>query len=264
MDFEEALALIEKMENGADLISAIKDRLSKVNSEAKSLRIRTKKAEKDLEDLKANNPLKEILKESGVEIDFDDEEIDLKEQVSSFVKSLKENKSPEKDVTKSSDYIKLQKQVEKLLKQNENNEKEKQDLLIKTQKNEIKNKLLNAFSSEIMNGDTVLDLLIESVKNPFVIENSEVGFKLPDGEIVTGIEQIMEEYKKMYPKQILNKQKSGIDGGIPKSDYKVPNKFTDISQIRNLKAEQIAEMEKSQPEQYKQMMEVIKASSGQF
>ena len=134
--------------------------------------------------------------------------------------------------------------------------------MIKSQKSEIKNKLLNAFSSEIMNGDTVLDLLIDSGKNPFVIENSEVGFKLPDGEIVTGTEQIMDEYKKLYPKQILNKQKSGVGDGIPKTDYKVPNKFTDISQIRNLKPEQIAEMEKSQPEQYKQMIGVIQSSSG--
>lgn len=262
MDFEEALELIEKMENGADLISAIKDRLSKVNNEAKSLRSRAKKAEKDLEDLKSNNPLKEILKDSGVEIDFEDEEIDLKEQVSSFVKSLKEKKPPENDVTKSSDYIKMQKHVEKLLKQNEINEKEKQDLMIKSQKNEIKSKLLNAFSSEIMNGDTVLDLLIESKKNPFVIENQEVGFKLPDGEIVTGTEQIIDEYKKLYPKQILNKQKSGVGSTINQIDYKVPSKFTDISQIKNLKPEQIAEMEHSQPERYKQMMEVVKSNSG--
>jgi len=253
MDFEEALKAISEQENGEDLINSIKERLASVNKEAKNLRMRTKKAE--AEAVKAAK-LAETLKTAGLDADLNDESIDLNESISNFLAAQK-SKVAETDSTKSVEYIKLQKRLDKMdemLKEKEANE---QKLILRSQKREIENSLLSVFSENIMNGDTVLKLLVDSPKNPFVIENDKVGFKLDDGDIITGSDAIIDEYKKLYPKQILNKAKSGVSELPGKSQMPIPKQFTDISQIKALDSRQIANIEKNNPEQYKQMMEVM-------
>ena len=247
MDFEKTLEAISAMENGEDLINSIKERLASVNNEAKNLRIRTKKAE--AEAVKAAK-LAETLKSNGFEGDFDEESI------SNFLAAQK-SKAAETDSTKSVEYIKLQKRLDKMdemLKEKEANE---QKLILRSQKREIENSLLSVFSENIMNGDTVLKLLVDSPKNPFVIENDKVGFKLDDGDIITGSDAIIDEYKKLYPKQILNKATSGVSILPGESQMPIPKQFTDISQIKALDSRQIANIEKNNPEQYKQMMQVM-------
>jgi len=253
MDFEEALKAISAMENGGDLINSIKERLASVNNEAKNLRIRTKKAEAEM--MKAAK-LAETLKTAGLDADLNDESLDLNESISNFLAAQK-SKAVETDSTKTVEYIKLQKRLDKMdemLKEKEANE---QKLILRSQKKEIVNSLLPAFSENIMNGDTVLNLLVDSPRNPFVIEDNKVGLKLDDGDIITGSDAIIDEYKKLYPKQILNKSKSGV-GELPgKTSVSIPKQFTDISQIKALDARQIANIEKNNPEQFKQMMEVM-------
>ena len=253
MDFEEALKAISEQENGEDLINSIKERLASVNKEAKNLRMRTKKAE--AEAVKAAK-LAETLKMAGLDADLNDESIDLNESISNFLAAQK-SKVAETDSTKSVEYIKLQKRLDKMdemLKEKEANE---QKLILRSQKREIENSLLPVFSENIMNGDTVLKLLVDSPKNPFVIENDKVGFKLDDGDIITGSDAIIDEYKKLFPKQILNKAKSGVSELPGKSQMPIPKQFTDISQIKALDSRQIANIEKNNPEQYKQMMQVM-------
>lgn len=261
IEFEEALKAITeaKLENSDEIIESIKARLQNVNKEAKTLRMRAKKAEEDLQKSKTENPFFDVLRENGFEIDTENEEIDTKTQFSEILKLLKtQNSDKTKKITEDPAYIKLQKQLDKVQKAFEQTEKEKLEVSLRAQKKEIQNSLLSSFAENIMNGETVLELLIDSPKNPFIIEDGKVGFKLSDGDIITGTEQIIEEYKKLYPKQVLNKMKSGTESQPTKTNFKVPKQFTNISEIKSMTAEQIAALPK---EQYEQMMQVVKNQS---
>lgn len=252
MDFEELMKKLEETEGfGTEAQDAIKTRISKVNNEAKGLRKRLKEAESK----NKTNPVLEVLKENGLEID---EDSDVSETVKDFISTLAETSkgTGPTDITKNSDYIKIQKQLDKVMKKYEDAEKAAEKAKSEGQKTKIENSLQSNFSEDIANGKTVLNLLINSNKNPFCIDDSgEIGYKLPDGEIVTGTKEIIEEYKKLHPNQIRNKAASGVNSNSSSNNSAaVPKKFTSIDQIKNLSAEQI---NKLSPEARAQMMSVV-------
>jgi len=253
MDFEELMKKLSESEDfGEDAVNAVKTRLSKPNNEAKNLRIRLKEAESKLS---KKNPVIEALSKNGLDIA---EDADINESVSDFIASLKANNSTDVDFTKQLPYIKLQKQLEKLEKKSENDDRENAELKNKSEKKEIINSLLSVFKDNISNGETVLDLLVNSNKNPFIVENDKTGFKLDDGDIVFGINEIVGEYKKVYPNQVKNQSKSGAETKPGGTNFQVPKQITDIAQIKAMSAKQISELS---PDQNKQMMQVVQEQS---
>lgn len=253
MDFEELMKLIandEKM--GEEAITIISERIKKPNNEAKNLRIRLKKAESEL---KKDNPVLQILKDNGLEIN---EESNVNEEATTFITALIDSKNLDNkkfDITKTTEYIKQQKQIDKLEKKSENDEQEKTKLKSKSTKREIENKLLAPFSESISNGGKVLNLLINSEKNPFVIDDdtNEIGFKLLDGDIITGTKEILEEYKKLNPNEIKNKSKSG-NNTKQGDNFDIPNKFTSIDQIKSLSVKQIQNLSEDQNKQMNKIL----------
>ena len=252
MDFEELMAKLEEAEGfGTEALDAIKNRIGKANNEAKNLRKRLKEAESKSK----TNPVLDILKENGLEID---EDSDVSEVTKEFIDSLKNSSTSTSvsDITKNSDYIKMQKKLDKVMKMHEEAEKAAAQAKAEGQKTKIENALQANFSEDISNGKTVLNLLINSNKNPFCIDdNGDIGFKLSDGEIITGTKEIVEEYKKLHPSQVKNKSKSGVDSkSFNSGTAVVPKKFTNIEQVKALSAEQI---NKLSPEAHAQMMSVV-------
>lgn len=255
MDFEELMAKLgESEEFGTEAQDAIKARLNKANSEAKNQRKRRKEAEAKL----SKNPVLDILKEHGLEID---EDADISEATKEFIASMKTTDKNDKpvDYTKSPDFIKMQKKLDKIMKENEETKAKAQQLAEKNNKAKIENALQSNFSSDIANGKTVLNLLLESKRNPFIIdENGDIGFKLPDGDVITGTQEIISEYKKMHPDQVKNKSKSGVDSKSTMDNFQVPKKFTSLEQVKSMTPEQI---NKLTPEQHSQMMQVVAENS---
>ena len=257
MDFEELMAKLAKDENyGEEALDAIKSRIKKPNDEAKNLRKRLKEAESKNQE----NPVLDVLKELGLEVD---EDSDVSDSVKSFVESLKvEPKIDGKDLTKTPEFVKMQKRLNKLIEKSEQDEKDKQKLIKQNQQTKIENALQEGFSKNIANGKTVLNLLINSGKNPFSVDdNGDVCYKLSDGDEITGSKEIIEEYKKQNPDQILNLSKNGVNSNISNSDkFVIPKKFTSLDQIKNMSPEQI---NKLTPEQHTQMMEVVAQNTKQ-
>jgi hypothetical protein len=266
MTFEEILALVSKMENGETMVEGIKKRLSDVNKSEKNQRTRRKETETKLETLTSDfeaiknqkNPVLEEL--SGLGLNFENGD-DVKEVVTKFVKSSTDQK--DFDITKQSEYIKLSKELKRLSEKDAQSEKEKAELKLKSNRKEIVNTLLNGFNDNIMNGSKVLELMVNDPNSTFLIDDKErVGFKLDDGEIITGSEAIINKYKELHPKEVLNKQNSGGNSQQTQNqNYSPPTQFTDISQVKNLSADQIADMEKNNPKQYAQMMQVVAEQS---
>jgi len=253
MDFEELMQKLEEAEGfGEDAVKAVTERLKKPNNEAKSLRKRMKELEAKLN----NNPILDVLKENGLEID---EDSDVKEAVSMYVKSLmdKPNTNNNTDPTKDPAYIKLQKQIDKLTKINEESEKEKAQLQKQNHRTKIENALQKDFSETIANGKALLKLLINSSDSPFIVEDGEIGYKLKDGDVITGTKEIIDEYKKANPDQVLNTAHNGVESRSSSGTLKVPTKFTSKAQIEALSPEQINSIRDSKPEQYAQMMGVL-------
>jgi hypothetical protein len=266
MTFEEILAIVSKMENGETMVEGIKKRLSDVNKSEKNQRTRRKETEtkletitKDFEELKnKKNPVLEELSNLGLNFENGD---DVKDVVTKFVKSSTDNK--DFDITKDVQYIKLEKELKRLSEKDAQSEKEKAELKLKSNRKEIINTLLNSFSENIMNGSKVLELMVNDPNSKFLIDDKErVGFKLDDGDIITGSEEIVNKYKELHPKEVLNKQNSGGNSQQNQNqNYSPPTQFTEISQIHNLSAEQIADMEQNNPKQYKQMMQIVAEQS---
>ncbi len=254
MDFESSMAKIAESENGDEIITAIKARLQQVNNEAKNLRIKKKDAELERDNaLNKKNPVLEELTNFGFNADSEDVAGSLKE----FIASLKETK--ENDYSKDPRFIKQQKQIETLIKKSEDAEAEKMKLAIENKRSRIENELMSAFSSDIMNGKKVLNYAVKDSNSPFIIDdNNKVGFKLPDGDVITGVDEIMTEYKKMNPGEILNKQKSGTNGGVNNSVYSAPKEINSIDQIKRMTDKQLAALPKAQQ---KQVQDVITANS---
>ncbi len=243
MDFESIMAKIAESENGEELITGIKARLSTVNKEAQTLRKRAKDAEAELDTAKnKKNPVLEELTNYGFKADEEDLTGSLKE----FVSSLKETKDA--DFSKNPQYIKQQKQIEKLLKKSEEAEAEKAKLTIKNRQTQIINELLPAFSKEIMNGKKVLGYAVKENNSCFTIDSdtNEIGFKLPDGDVITGTNAIMEEYKKLNPSEILNKQLSGADSKPTKNSFTVPKQIKTFEQVNAMTREQLMALPEAQ------------------
>ena len=253
MDFKELMEKVTAMDGGEEMAKVFTARLHEVNNEAKNQRIKRKKAESDLEENKnaKNTALEELnstLSDFGIDVTGD-----VKSSLKTFADS---QKNTEKfDIHKDPSYIKQQKQIEKLVKINADNDARDALNKKKLQQNQIVSDLSPMFSKDIMNGNKMLKLLVKDSNSKFMIdENGDTGFKLDDGDIITGADSIMEAYKKLNPDEIVNIQKSG-SGSKPTTDsFKVPDKITNITQIQEMSAKQLAALPE---DQQKKVEEII-------
>ncbi len=252
MTFEELMEKLKEAEGfGEDSIKTITARISKPNSENKKLRMKVKTLEADLQ---KENPVLKALKSNGFEIEEDD---NVDDSITGFLNSLKatnKNKNKEIDISKLPELVKAQKEIAKLMQKSELDDKKNAELLLKNTRTSIENKLLKPFSEHISNGEKVLNLTLKSPDNPFIIdENNKLGFKLDDGDVITGTKEIIEEYKKLNPGEVKNISKSGNDTKQG-DNFEIPNKFTSKDQLNSLSTEQWLSMT---PEQTKQANQVL-------
>ena len=259
MDLKALIAkMLESEDFGQEAVDVLQERISKLNNENKNLRKKKKSAEKTVDEIMKS------FSDSGLEIDNDDTDDNntiehLKKMISSLKKTQKED---DEDGNKKVDpeMIKMKKQIAELLKQSEIDAKEKAELKSTNQKSKIINHLQKSFTDSIANGDKVLKLLVNSSDSPFTIEDGEVAFKLADGDIITGQNEIMEEYKKLNPSEVLNKFQSGNGSQPGKKQIDIPSKIKSKSDIDKLSQEQMNTL-MSNPETSKQVLQVLSNNS---
>lgn len=201
MDYAEALKAISGIENGEDIINAIKSEVQKKGSGEASLRQKLK-AYDGIDPQKTKSVFDTLA-------NFD---IDLSDDIETQLSAIREKAGSVDSAT--SEVKKLQRQVEKLQKQWQEAETEKQKVTAEKARADIFNSLHKDFIDRISNPDVTLNYRIKE-GDFFMDETGQMAYKRGD-EIIT--DGIIDAYIADHPNELTVKQKNG-SGSNPNAGH---------------------------------------------
>jgi hypothetical protein len=207
MEFEQAMEVINKLPNGAELAEAFTERLHKVNSEAKGLRDKSKEFE-NLANTHKTKAEKLIATLKALELDPDEE---LAPQLQKKLAGTKPATEYEALMQK---FTKIEKNFENLQKENEASKaaeaQARQDAIILGAREKFLSPIKDAFGD---NGDFVLENL--SLKKMVVVQEGAPGLMI-EGEFVPLVNpkgpNAVDKVKALFPSLAKTKQTSGGKG----------------------------------------------------
>jgi hypothetical protein len=194
LSYEQAVAEIEKLPNGGDLLSSLTEKVHSVNSEAQGLRNRYKTTESSL------TKLKETLK--SLELD---PESDLTQQLQARLEKEKAGLKPESEIAE------VKKSLEKYKKEIDTWKQTAED----AKKDSLMSKAKQAFSPKLGDhfGKAAQHILeLATLKGQIVVRDEIPGVMYNDEFVPLNVESglnAVDMLKKMYPELAITKQVTG-------------------------------------------------------
>jgi hypothetical protein len=224
MLYAQALESIGKLDNGSELIDAIKIEINDKGKENKSLRERLKSfGDKSSESV---NNIFTALEAMNIDLSGD-----VKEQLTAIGKKAGGVDASNKQITD------LQKAVSNLQKTLADEKTAKEKLTIDNKRKTIESGLSSAFGQKVLNPSVALKYHI--INNDFDIdEHGKIVYKSKGGEVVQLADGNIDQYLKDYPEAAKNTQTGGA-GSSPQDKNPVGGKFT-LEQVKAMTPQEVA------------------------
>lgn len=207
MDYAAVLEAMSKMENGAELVDAVKTEVNRKGAENKSLRDRLKAfGDTTAEDVKTSREKLEAIVSSLAELGVDPEK-DISEQLS----ALKSERGQSGDLAKK--VTDLMKQLSGLQKERDAERLEKERLAVDNKRKTIESSLSALFQKRVLN--PIVAMRYHISQGDFDIDDSgAVVYKDGDGNLRPVSKDGFESFLKANPDAVKNTQ-SGGSGSKP-------------------------------------------------